>query len=648
MYKKRTTFWAITFIPCIFACYIIDVHAAYIDPSVMTYAIQAIAGIAITLGTVAGFYWRKIYSNLHEIFAIEAKSKICEETNLYFEDNKTGERQECIDSSGASPIKTDAKKRTWSEGVVLAAGSAFLIAIYGPLEMYFSNKGTYWYDFYTIFPYNCLLFLIIFVFLFLLIGLSNILHKKLYIFVLLAGLSGFICTYIQGTLLVGSLPTVDGNSVDWSKFQLEKIQSIVLWIVVIGMLLFLFIKLKDKQKGTAFLVKSGVTFITLLEIVTLIILCIHFNGLEHKSFIKATKKNEFEMSNNKNFIIFLVDCVDSAAFNDMMKKNPEYETYFEDFTYYPDTLGMYPYTQLAIPQILSGIPDENDMSLADYQSNVFNRSLLFESLKEKNYKIGMYEESLIFTEKNMEQFDNALPVTVKVKSLYSFSAVQLRMICYKYAPFQLKYLSEFSPEQLLYMMDDESDIFSDHNQNFYRDCMNKDITYTDENCFKFIHIIGAHPPFVNDKNVGYMTELSGTYEQNIECVITICKDYINKLKNAGVYNNTAMIIMADHGYNGEENEGRQNPLLMIKGINETHEYTISNLPVTLESLPEIYCNILEGRIDTELFSGISNDNRRYLDYDGWNNYNELVEKEQTGKAWDEETLIPSGTIYTLK
>ena len=35
-----------------------NVHA-YIDPSVMTYAIQAIAGIAIALGAVVGVYIRK-------------------------------------------------------------------------------------------------------------------------------------------------------------------------------------------------------------------------------------------------------------------------------------------------------------------------------------------------------------------------------------------------------------------------------------------------------------------------------------------------------------------------------------------------------------------------------------------------------------
>ena len=33
---------------------------AYVDPSVMSYTVQAIAGVAIALGVVLGVVWRKI------------------------------------------------------------------------------------------------------------------------------------------------------------------------------------------------------------------------------------------------------------------------------------------------------------------------------------------------------------------------------------------------------------------------------------------------------------------------------------------------------------------------------------------------------------------------------------------------------------
>lgn len=57
---------------------------AYIDPSVMTYAIQAIAGIAIAIGAAVGMYFRK------------AKKKISNKLNIDENKNKEVESDEII------------------------------------------------------------------------------------------------------------------------------------------------------------------------------------------------------------------------------------------------------------------------------------------------------------------------------------------------------------------------------------------------------------------------------------------------------------------------------------------------------------------------------------------------------------------------
>lgn len=44
---------------------------AYIDPSVMTYAIQAIAGIVIAIGAFLGIYFRKIKKNVSDKLGID-------------------------------------------------------------------------------------------------------------------------------------------------------------------------------------------------------------------------------------------------------------------------------------------------------------------------------------------------------------------------------------------------------------------------------------------------------------------------------------------------------------------------------------------------------------------------------------------------
>ena len=44
---------------------------AYIDPSVMTYTIQAIAGVVIAVGAVAGIYWRKAKKKVNEKLGLD-------------------------------------------------------------------------------------------------------------------------------------------------------------------------------------------------------------------------------------------------------------------------------------------------------------------------------------------------------------------------------------------------------------------------------------------------------------------------------------------------------------------------------------------------------------------------------------------------
>ena len=56
---------------------------AYIDPSVMTYTIQAIAGIAIAIGAVISIYFRKFKKKINKKMGInEYKNKEIESDDI--------------------------------------------------------------------------------------------------------------------------------------------------------------------------------------------------------------------------------------------------------------------------------------------------------------------------------------------------------------------------------------------------------------------------------------------------------------------------------------------------------------------------------------------------------------------------------------
>ena len=62
---------------------------AYIDPSVMTYTIQAIAGIAIAIGAVVGIYFRKFKKKINKKIGIdEFKNKEVESDDIIVNNKK--------------------------------------------------------------------------------------------------------------------------------------------------------------------------------------------------------------------------------------------------------------------------------------------------------------------------------------------------------------------------------------------------------------------------------------------------------------------------------------------------------------------------------------------------------------------------------
>lgn len=48
---------------------------AYIDPSAMTYIIQAVAGVVIAVGAGVGIYWRKAKKKVQDTLGVEEKKE---------------------------------------------------------------------------------------------------------------------------------------------------------------------------------------------------------------------------------------------------------------------------------------------------------------------------------------------------------------------------------------------------------------------------------------------------------------------------------------------------------------------------------------------------------------------------------------------
>ena len=48
---------------------------AYLDPSVMTYTIQVVAGVVVAVGAVIGIYWRRAKKKMQNTLGIDENAK---------------------------------------------------------------------------------------------------------------------------------------------------------------------------------------------------------------------------------------------------------------------------------------------------------------------------------------------------------------------------------------------------------------------------------------------------------------------------------------------------------------------------------------------------------------------------------------------
>ena len=69
--KKFRAMWVFV---CVSVMLMGNAHA-YIDPSVMTYTIQVIAGVAVAVGAVVGVCWRKAKKKVQDKLGIDENAK---------------------------------------------------------------------------------------------------------------------------------------------------------------------------------------------------------------------------------------------------------------------------------------------------------------------------------------------------------------------------------------------------------------------------------------------------------------------------------------------------------------------------------------------------------------------------------------------
>lgn len=547
------------------------------------------------------------------------------------------------------------KKEIWMRSAGLSLAVCYMFCFFEPLQLYFTNIEEYWYDIYNLAPVCTLLFCIAFAGMTLLLGLIGLVQEKLWKISYLGLGIVFVCSYIQGNYMAGRLPILDGNAVDWHRYDDQRIACIALWSIVI--LITLLICRKKKMHCAVEAYRWISLFILGILLFTNVTTCVMKQGMMDKGKFSVTYKNFMTMSKNgKNFVILLLDSVNGEEMEQWIETDAEIREKMKDFTYYNNLMAGYPTTLHSIYQIIGGGWYECTEAINDYRTRVLLTAPIFDALEEQGYVEGMYTDEAPFLEnEGLYRFDNYEKLQAKFSSVWKFVKVEMRMVGLKYMPYDLKRRCLVLPEELsdLKAVEDGKDAPYEELNEVFLEYMQKPFDMTEENVFRFIHLWGAHAPYVYDRQLNRLPKETDYYE-TVGATVNMAMTYIDKLKKEGIYDNTAIIVLSDHGFNSEPCEeyhynpyGRQHAILFIKGFQEQREeMKISNAPIAMEDLADAYLELLQGKKGDDVFPFHEGEERerRFLWYVLPESL-KFTEYIQHGQAGDMDTLLPTGRHY---
>ena len=133
---------------------------------------------------------------------------------------------------------------------------------------------------------------------------------------------------------------------------------------------------------------------------------------------------------------------------------------------------------------------------------------------------------------------------------------------------------------------------------YYQDLKAAGLSIDDEGekgNFRFIHLLGSHYPIVNDEHANKVGEGNTTQLQQSRGALEIVAEYLRQLKELGVYDQSTVVVTADHGewYLAPDIDGPTSPILLVKPASED----TSNTPCQVSEVPTGHVDLWATLVD---------------------------------------------------
>ena len=634
---------------------------AYVDPSIMTYTIQAVAGAAVALSTVFGVFARRSRKKLMALLDIDENARRKVEPRWHVRGaaaaasanadggevagaaakagaaaggaNGFGAAGEAAASgavasasvaSDEAPEKSRRPKRKkrarrayrpdWRTRIVYALLSCGFtictIFVVAPYEIIGGSAGSLVFSLADVWWVAALPAVAAIVVSALL--LSALRGRVFNFFLVLVSAIG-LAAYVQALVLNQGMPLADGGTIVWAEHTDMMIVSGVVWVAIIVLSLVLSFFNRRRVQGVVGLLCACLLVVQGVGVASLFLAppsagsaassiasadaasgssatsastlasataatdadatdagATGGDGLTHTNLVSQTETaltedGLYTVSSKNNVIVFVLDTYDQTLLNTVLRQNPDLLSEMTGFTEFQNCTGAMIPTRFAVPYLLTGELPRVGEDSATYLAERYERGTFLQDAKDAGYSVGLYTDSLQIGTLPQAEQDAIAATTVNMHKVSSSAldfggtlSAMVQMALYRDAPWVLKsefwyYTDQINGRIVAYNPDADPGerVYTMNDPRYFGQLRKQGLSIDDSQgqagSFRFIHLLGAHYPYSLDENGNDLGADNSTKEQQAQGSMRIVSEYLRQLKELGVYDQSTIIITADHG-----------------------------------------------------------------------------------------------------
>ena len=444
-----------------------------------------------------------------------------------------------------------------------------------------------------------------------------------------------VAALLQGNGLNADYGALNGQAIAWGEYTVYGLINTALWAGI----LFICLSLRQWKRFGA------------LCVVLPCLLAVGEGGwIAYRAAQAPTPQTEtylsqeglYTVGTEENLLVLVLDSVDADQFAQALAEDPDLSRRLEGFTWYRNAMGLSDPTKYGLPALLTGQAYTQPVDYAGFIAAAYADAPLYTMLAGDVWDARFFTDSR-YVSLDAGVADNLAREELTVNDPAGLTRDLLRLCAFRYAPHFLKpQLWMYSNVFLPYAQAQGEPVYEVTDPAFDARLREEGLEATVERAFRLIHLTGMHPPYTMDADCQYQAQGVTAQEQMRGC-LRLAEDYLEQLRALGVYDRSAVLILADHG-----TETVHRPLLLLKRPGDTGEMAVNDAPVSYADLPATYVALLTGaQAGTELWSIPQGQARTRLYYheSSRNNAFNLYEYSTQALSPSWEELIPTGRVF---